>query len=44
MRQSACLVPAVTAVFDDPCPGKDKELAFSYRCAPLSSLPPPTPE
>lgn len=44
VRQPACLVPAVNAVFDDPCPGAAKALAFGFRCVPESSLPPAPPE
>lgn len=47
--QSACLVPAVNAIFDDPCPSVRKSLQFGYRCQPLleesslepSPVPPP---
>jgi hypothetical protein len=32
--QAACMVPAVNAIFDDPCPLVRKRLQFGYRWAP----------
>lgn len=29
--QVACMVPAVNAIFDDPCPTIRKSLQFGYR-------------
>ncbi|KAL4422481.1 hypothetical protein ABPG75_008678 [Micractinium tetrahymenae] len=44
--QPACMVPAVNAVFDDPCPRVYKTLQFGYRCQPevdgVPSAPPPS--
>lgn len=42
--QAACMVPAVNAVFDDPCPRVYKTLQFGFRCQPeVDSLPGTSP-
>ncbi|PRW60776.1 band 7 [Chlorella sorokiniana] len=40
LRESACMLPAVSQVFDDPCPGQYKQLSLSFRCEPEDVLPP----
>lgn len=44
VRQAACMLPAVNAVFDDPCVGVRKSLGFGYRCMPADKLPQLPPE